>query len=257
MMETHFDFGNLTGFERGVVRRVIPFYNWSRQNIPSVVKEIVELPGGKLATAIKASQEAKGEHPGFVRPDIASGVALPLGAEENGQQRYLSGLGLGFEDLGKLLGPGGVVGQLNPLIKYPLETATGRQANTGRDMRDLHSRLGDLLGQPMPAAENLIANSPGGRILSTLGTLADERKGPLEKAVNLLSGARVSDIDVESARRAAVRDYIAQAMHGPGISQFADFSVKPENIPLLTPEQQRLLQLHRVLQSRRPLSALP
>ena len=250
----HYNFGNTTQFENSVMKRLVPFYNFARQNVPAVVSEIAENPGGKLATAVKGAVAMRGEHPGFMRPDVAQGVAAPIGGEENGQQRYLNHFGLGFEDLGQLAGPGGgPLGMLNPLIKAPIEAMTGKQMFTGRDLRDLHSRVGDVTGTPLPVGENLLMNSPVGRLLSTAGTLADQRKSIADKAVNTLSGFRLTDVDAEAARRNAVRDYIAEQMHGPGISQYTDFAVKPENVPFLSPLQQQLFQLHRQLQSRRPL----
>lgn len=247
----HYDFTNVSQFEKGVMQRIVPFYNFARQNVPAVLTEIAENPGGKMATALKGTLAARGEHPGFLRGDLQQGIAAPIGGEENGQQRYLNHLGLGFEDLGRMDGAG-LLGMLNPLIKAPIEQATGKQLFTGRDLRDLHSRVGDLTGTPLPLGENLLMNSPLGRVVSTASTLADPRKTLADKAVNTLTGARLTDVDVEGARRNAVRDYIAEQMHGPGISQYSDFAVKPENMPMLSPLQQQLFQMHRQLNARRP-----
>jgi hypothetical protein len=250
MMKAHYDFSNMSGFEKGVMRRVLPFYNWARQNVPAVTKEIAELPGGALANAVKATVAMKGEHPGFIPGYIGEGVAAPIGEEQDGKQRFLTHLGLGFEDLGQLAGPGGPLGMLNPLIKAPIEQATGKQLFTGRDIRDLHSRLGDLTGAPLPAVENALLNSPAGRVISTAGTLADPRKTALDKAVNLMTGARLSDVDVASARKSAILDYIREALRGPGISRFEDIAVRRDQIPQLSPMEQQLFRLYRTQQGR-------
>ncbi len=247
---SHYDFANMSDFEKSTMKRLIPFYNFARQNIPAVIKELAENPGGKLGQTVKAVTAIKGDHPGFIPSYVGEGVAAPVGGEENGTQRYLTHLGLGFEDLGRLTGPGGPLGLLNPLIKGPIEAATGRQLFTGRDLSDLYSPIAQATGQSVGPLENILSNSPAGRFESTARTLADPRKSALDKILNTLTGARVSDVDKAQAERVAVRDYIANAMHGPGISQFADFSVKPENVGLLTPFQQQLLQLHRQLQRR-------
>ncbi len=246
-IKAHYDFGNLSEFERKVMRRAVPFYSWARQNIPAVVDEIATNPGGKLATTIKGVERAKGEHPGLTPDYIREGVAAPVGAEEDGSQRYLSHLGLGFEDLGQLLGPGGPLGMLNPLIKAPIEQATGRQLFTGRDLRDLHSRIGDLTGQPLPTLENIAMNSPAGRTLSILGTAADPRKSILDKAVNLGTGARLQDVNVGQSRMAALRDYLQNNLRGPAFRHFDELSVRPENLPLLSPEEMNLYRLYRSL----------
>lgn len=250
MMKAHYDFGNLSQFERNVMRRGVPFYSWARQNIPAVIDEISTNPGGKLATAIKGTERAKGEHPGFIPGYVREGVAAPIGGEENGTQRYLTHLGLGFEDLGQMFGPGGPMGMLNPLIKAPIEAATGRQLFTGRDLRDLHSRIGDLTGTPLPAMENVAMNSPAGRSLSILGTLADERKSPLDKLLNLTTGARLSDVNVAGSRQAALRDYIQTNLHGPAFRHFDELSVRPDDLAQLSPQEMELYRLYRSLGSR-------
>ena len=65
----HFDYANMTGFEKDVMRRVVPFYSFARQNVPAVISELGRNPGGKLAQTIRASDELKGEHPGVVLVD--------------------------------------------------------------------------------------------------------------------------------------------------------------------------------------------
>ena len=248
----HYDFANMSDFEKSTMKRVIPFYNFARQNIPAVITELAGNPGGKLGQTVRAVTDLKGDHPGFIPSYVGEGVAAPIGGEQDGQQRYLTHLGLGFEDLGRLTGPGGPLGLLNPLIKGPIEQATGKQLFTGRDLGDLHSRLGDITGAPLPVAENVLMNSPAGRAISTAGTLADPRKSVLDKLLNTLTGARVSDVDVESARRRAVQDYAANALRGPGVSHFESLSVKPENVSLLSPLERQLYALYRSQQGRRP-----
>lgn len=246
----HYDFGNLTSFEKQVMKRIIPFYTFARQNVPAVISELGRNPGGKLAQTVRAVNELKGTHPGFLPPQVSDGVAAPIGAEENGTQRYLTHLGLGFEDLGRMAGPGGPLGMLNPLIKAPIEQATGKQLFTGRDLGDLYSPLSQLTGQPLGAAENLIANSPLGRVYTTGRTLMDERKSLPDKLVNTLTGARLSDVNVDQARHNAIRDYITSNLRGPAVSHFDQLSVRPENMPLLSPLEQQLYRLQRTLQSR-------
>lgn len=52
----HFDYDRLTMFERGVLRRVFPFYTWTRNNVPLQVKTLVTRPG-KYATLQKVREE--------------------------------------------------------------------------------------------------------------------------------------------------------------------------------------------------------
>ncbi len=237
--KAHYDFGNLTGFEKEFAKRVIPFYGWARQNVPSVLQEIAEKPGGKLGTAVKVAGSARGADPGFLPPQIADVLALPLGQEDaTGTKRFLSHSGLPFEDLAQLGSAKGALGMLNPLIKAPLELATGKQFFTGRDLVDLHSDTGSTL------MDQVLANGPTGRIASTARTLMDERKDLPSKAFNLLTGLHLTDVDMNKAKDIAVRDQIMESLRGsPNVGQYTNLFVRPEQVANLSPQELLLLRL--------------
>lgn len=248
----HVDYSHATGFERNVMKRLIPFYGWLRGNLPEQIRQVIETPGGPAATAVKASEAANRGH--FVPDYLGGGLTVPLGNEEGGQQRYLTRIGLPFEDLGQTSARS-ILGSLNPLLKYPLEQATGRQMFSDRDLRDLHSRIGDLVpGGAPPPLENLLMNSPLSRLITTGSTLVDERKTPLDKFLNLATGLKVSDVNVDQARRNVVRDFINQELRGPNFRHFDELSVKPEALPLLSPQELELFRLH-MTQDRRARAA--
>lgn len=56
-----FDYSNLSSFERGVMRTVIPFYAWMRNNIPFQIMQAVKRPG--LYQVIDDLQEALQQEP--------------------------------------------------------------------------------------------------------------------------------------------------------------------------------------------------
>lgn len=238
----HVDYSRATGFERNVMKRLIPFYGWLRGNLPEQIRQVAESPGGPAATAVKGSEAAnRGQ---FVPDYLGQGVTVPLGNEEGGNRRYLTRLGLPFEDLGQTSARS-ILGSLNPLLKYPLEQATGRQMFSDRDLRDLHSRIGDLVpGGVPPPIENALMNSPLSRLISTASTIADERKSPLDKLLNLGTGLKVSDVNVDQARRNMTRDYIDATLRGPNFRHFDALSVRPEALSLLSPQEMDLFRLH-------------
>lgn len=248
----HVDYSRATGFEKNVMKRLIPFYGWLRGNLPEQLRQVAENPGGPAALAVKASEAAnRGQ---FVPDYLGGGLTVPLGNEEDGTRRYLTRLGLPFEDLGNTSARG-ILGSLNPLLKYPLEQATGRQMFSDRDLRDLHSRIGDLVpGGAPPAIENALMNSPLSRIITTASTIADERKSPFDKLLNLGTGLKVSDVNVDQARRNVVRDFINDALRGPNFRHFDQLSVRPEAIPMLSPQEMELFRLN-LTQERRGRAA--
>ncbi len=249
----HVDYSRATGFERNVMKRLIPFYGWLRGNLPQQIRQLVENPGGPAAMAIKGSEAAnRGQ---FVPDYLGHGVTAPLGNEEGGTRRYLTSIGLPFEDLGST-NVRSILGNLNPLLKFPLEQATGRQLISGRELSDLHSRIGDLIpgSAPPQPIENAIMNSPLSRIINTASALKDERKSPLDKLLNLATGLRVSDVNVDQARRNVVRDFLNTNLRGPAFRHFDELSVRPEALPLLSPQEMDLWRLH-LTQDRRSRAA--
>ena len=162
-------------------------------------------------------------------------------------------LGLPFEDLGGLVNRKGLaasgqqqLGNLNPLIKGPLEWLTNRQFISGRELSDLSDK--GLTG--IPLVDQTIMNSPLSRLITTGSTLADERKSPLDKFLNLATGLKVSDVNVDQARRNVVRDFINANLRGPNFRHFDQLSVKPEVVPTLSPRELELFRLN-VTQERR------
>jgi hypothetical protein len=248
----HYDFSNMSPFEKTVMRRVMPFYSWQRQNIPAILRQITENPGGPTAMAAKLTASSRHEQ-GFLPDYVGETAALPIGQEENGTRTFLSHTGLPFEDLNDL-GAGGahpiqrtaqnLMAQTNPLIKGPLEAITGMQFKSGRELSDLYSRTDS------PMLDQLLMNTPGSRIISSLGTLTDPRKSWASAATNLLSPARLSDIDLAKAREKAGRDMVEETLkQNPNVRQFETLSVPSQLLGQLSPEEFKMLQLYKTMEA--------
>ena len=193
----------------------------------------------------------------FLPDYLGSGLALPMGGEDaTGTKRFLTRLDLPPEQAFEAIkgGPNGaqntlmgLLGQTNPLIKAPLEWATGRQFFTGRDLEDLYSMTGNTAG------DQLLMNSPLSRLLTTARTVADPRKweNPAALPLNLFTGAKVSDVDMPKQKSIAEREYVQAMLRGiPEVSKFETLSVRPENLGALTPEEFMLLRLNKTLEGR-------
>jgi hypothetical protein len=250
----HFDYGDLTQFEKGVMKRVIPFYSFSRKMAEQFADTLISRPGGLMAQSIKAS--AGEQEPGT--PDhVASTAAIPLGDLPDGSRRYLTGFGLPTEDPVGFLG-GGVRGALleglsrtSPLIKGPLEWATGESffqtgPSGGRDLRDMDPALGRLISNVTGAeeayrlpegVEQVISNSPLTRYITLGRTLTDSRKGLGAKAASAFTGLRIADVS-PAARDATLRETINDAARRAGARAFERVSF--EKGADLTPDQKEL-----------------
>ncbi len=230
----HVDYTSLSGFEREVMRRLVPFYSFARGNIPYQIKQVMNNPGGMTGTAVKIAARAQGEEPGFVPEHLGVGTVLRMGKDEKGQQKYLSQLGLPFEDLGNVANPSGMMGMMNPLLKGVLELATQRQFHTGRDLADVTPYTGSQV------TDAILSASPLSRYAST-GRALQSDIDPLAKAVQLTTGVRSTAVDPARAQRRAVEDALQD---NPLIRRLSVPYVPRENVPQLTPQEMQLLRLY-------------
>lgn len=224
------DYGDLTNFEKQVMRRLMPFYSYSRRNAAGLLDEFSRTPA-TLAAGVRLTQAGR-EPFAFTPPYIAEGASIPLGTNEDGTRRYVSSLGLPFEDetvkmLGNAAGGNfsraaqGLLGQAQPYIKLPLEYTFGTQLYSGRRLDEL--RPSDILSRFLPegvarGVTQVAANTPAARVLSSTDRLLDERKGAATTAVNMLTGARVQDVDTVKQQPVAMRRLLEEELRGrPGI----------------------------------------
>ena len=287
----HVDYTNLSTAEREIFRRTFPFYSFTRGMLEFLGKELSDRPGGPTAMAIKAANRATDED--VSTPDyVSEGLSFPAGVNPDGTRHYITGLGLMHEAPVNLLTPDpqaavfGLMGQLNPIIKAPLELALNESLfqsspQGGRsldDMDPLIGRLasnlqesggmlarGDVKGLALGAdsdkppkrlgklTELVASNSPISRYLSTARVLADPRKNLLQKGAAATSGFRITSVS-PGAQDAVLRERIEQLMRKHGGKVFERAYI-PENVLANMSDEERelaeqMMELMRLLGKR-------
>jgi hypothetical protein len=213
-----FDYNDLTDFERTWMRQVVPFYTWSRKNIPLQVKTALDRPFLPIATSAiysAAGPEAKerAQMPEYLR----DGLLVKTGTDAQGNITGLRGLDMPVEDLVRLVNSEGfsrgvqkeVLGQMSPILELPLELATGREFFTGRttDERKRVSKwvdsvpgLREWLNLKEDRRGNLTADGDRllaiqgfslGRVFSTLNRLTNPDVDPIWKAMDVVGVTNV------------------------------------------------------------------
>lgn len=146
----HFDYEDLSKFERQVGRRVIPFYTWTRKNVPLQIEAMFTQPGKALGryAAVKRNLESASPAEEVVPSWFEGQGLMRLPIKFGGNQVY-GGIDLPFKDPFEAADVTGFgAGMLSPLIKAPLEAWAGHQFFGHLPLRGA-GETGGL--QPIPA----------------------------------------------------------------------------------------------------------
>jgi hypothetical protein len=246
--ELQFDMQELAPFEKDVMRRVVPFYAYSRKIMPLIFQNLLEKPGGAVAQTIRASNMGR-NNADFVPASVGEGMSIEL---PGGNGAFLSQLGLPTDQLGELaaieptaFGTIKRTGQkllsmTNPLlVKGPAEMISGVNMFSGMPYEDLYKYPTNSV-----LANALIGESPASRYVTTFRQLTDDRKGGVQKVVNALTGAKITqpsggrERQIELASRKVLNKVMKE---NPQIRSRAQFYLSPDETP--TPETRKLLRV--------------
>lgn len=193
-----FDYGDLTDFEKNVMKRIIPFYTWMRKNIALQLDQITKQPGKYTAMlhaqkGIESMSPADEEKflPEWMREEELY-VRLP-------GKKYFNP-DLPFQDLAKLTLSDRtvreIVNPITPLIKGLFEIAANKDIFRGKPLAD--QRLPKNRFAREKIKKELLNNL---RFSTVFKRATDEDRGKLDKFLNLLLGINVTAFDSAQGRR--------------------------------------------------------
>ena len=168
-----FDYGDLSPFERGVAKRVMPFYTWSRKNIPLQLEALVNHPDkiNKINIArdnIQSQSEVPFEDqvPSYIQeampiylPGSAKGQAtafglanlVPIADLQVFTKYFNTEAAPDIIEKGKLSNTAStVLGGVSPLIKAPIEYVTNYDFFRKKSIEEFKGQKADMLGVSMP-----------------------------------------------------------------------------------------------------------
>jgi hypothetical protein len=214
-----FDYSDLTDFEQGVMKRLVPFYTWMRKNFPLQVENLFKQPTkyGKIYRGQNAVSKPETEEQRALRPEYLDN-AIHIG---NG--KYIN-LNLPYNDLQKMTSPKELFASINPALKtaaevgfnknvyYDSPIAAQEDATTKAPLymnflaedtpngKRVDAKLRHIFKNMFPSLEQA---SNAVSVAKGEGTVANE-----EKASGWMSGFRTYTIDQDKAKAQAVQDYI-------------------------------------------------
>jgi len=231
-----FDYQNLSPFEKAFLKRLIPFYTFTRKNLATQVSALLTAPGRigtevKVLTTIgdvlggqKLSEEDKAKLPDWIKQGIG------FLAEKKGETITIFGsLQTPFEQPFSALQPNQLLGSISPFIKVPLEQTSGYSFFYGKPLSEVDNAAGfknapqaikDFIGfreitgkrkdgTPFtwyvalnPERMNLLTNlPPTSRVISALKQVSNQDVATGYRLLQQLVGIKPYTFDLEKEER--------------------------------------------------------
>ena len=271
------DYSNLSSFEKEYMRRFFPFYSFSRGMAVYLANELATNPAGKVGIAIRAQRHGRDRD--VATPTyISKGLSLPMGSNADGTRHYLTNIGMMHEQPVQQLAPFAalspgdaafnVIGNMNPLLKLPLELAFDESSfqqsvSGGVDLDDADPPLGRALSnvaqglglrdkdrkQPYrlgKLTEAVAGSSPFSRYTNTVRTAFDPRKNIAQRAANTLTGLRISSVSPDR-QDAVLRERAEMFLQTQGARQFQKSYIPDEIKANMTEEELKAVTQYELL----------
>ena len=236
----HFDYLDLSDFERNVMKRILPFYSWMRKNIPMQLEMLLDNPG-KYNVFQHMQQNAAaitGADMSAMPEWLAEQVPIPLGRREDGRDRYFA-WSPPMSDLANIRanpveGLREVANMMSPMFKVPLELMTNQSMLLGAPIYRYPGEKGELMGVEVPKWAEHVGTS----VVPTIRGLQSELKHAKQQSgeeedISVVSRTRqfnpaqmfgmLKDYSPEFGERNAQYDYyrkltnVVQALRDQGV----------------------------------------
>jgi hypothetical protein len=134
VIKFHFDYDDLSKFERNTVRRVVPFYTWTRKNLPLQIEMLLTKPGAYSRWAHLDRNVEIGQAEFDLMPDYLEdqlNIRMPFGDED---EPWIWTPEVPWKDLTRTLEPSQILSSFNPILRAPVEIALNKKAySIGQD----------------------------------------------------------------------------------------------------------------------------
>ncbi len=209
----NFDYSDLTEFEKKKLKRIVPFYTFTRKALPVQLEMLYTKPGKivMVSKGQKALERLTGARTSDEDPFPGLDHAIPPWYEDKlvasvGDNKILSP-SLPIDLVGEATqgGPGGVgreiMGRASPLIKTPVELSMGRDLQYGFKQKPLDYLLKQLTTTRL-AQQQITGNKKSEKELKLPQDIITKKPGPTidERQLNWLTGIGIHRVSAPPSR---------------------------------------------------------
>lgn len=241
-----FDYSNLTNFERMFMRRLIPFYTFTRKNLELQIRALVTTPGrvaaevhaiSTLGEVISGGEQLSSEEYAALPDWVKAGMGILL--KKNGDQiTMITSLGTPLEAAFAQTQANVVLGSVSPLLRVPVEQMAGYSFFQGKPLSEATNAaafqrapkfIQDLIGftevkgrksdgtpytwyvSLHPEMMNLVLNlPPTTRVFTALKQMDAVDVDEQAKVFQQLTGVRPYSFDLERERAKREKEMMSQ-----------------------------------------------
>lgn len=139
-----FDYRALTRFESQIMRRIIPFYSFTRKNIELQLKTLGENPqriNQVLAFFQNLGEPTSPDEKKSLPDYLKESLGIKIADTPTGLKQYISSFGTPIEQFAQLFGSNPIlraISQSNPILKVPVEIGIGKDSFRQQDLQDVY-----------------------------------------------------------------------------------------------------------------------
>ena len=195
----HFDYGDLSHFEKSWVKRVIPFYTWTRRNVPLQLEMLAKNPKvfQNWNTAVRNISENAGPADSMVPSYFAALGAFKAGSV-NGTSIYGSSEMTPMKELQEYTTDpkSTLLGAMATPLKVPIETWAGKQFFHDMPLsgRQVESPLPDFMSKLLETAGMAQQGKDGSYTISDKLNNAINGLLPMTPNANKVAGSKPDDV---------------------------------------------------------------
>ena len=216
-----FDYGDVTNFEKGVMKRLFPFWTWTRKSVPAVAKAAIQHPG-RIRNVARALAEPgtsplaeKVDMPDDLVPAyVADQFGVPVNVDEKGNPSYfLLESWIPMFELNKITtNPKDLfdegMAMLSPLLKVPLELGINKSFFFEKEIERFEGETTPFIGMnPTKRQKHVMGTVRALNELDNFVRTTDlagpeyRKRDVMDAVVKGLFGVRLNKVDVERRQK--------------------------------------------------------